>query len=75
MSPLQYGMLKFISSHDVNTQHIRLFSQRTLSSLCYRGWVQRKLGNIVLTQDGYNALEMYSRATVAYRKQEGDVSD
>ena len=68
-------MLKFIITHDVNTQHIRLFSQISLGSLLARGWVERRLGNIVATQRGIDAYESYNRATVNYRKRESDVSD
>jgi hypothetical protein len=75
MSRNQWGTLRFIATHDVNTQHIRLFNMITLGSLLHRGWVERKLGLIVLTRAGQEVFTEYLRATANYRKQEGDLSE
>lgn len=75
MSARQFGMLRFISSHNVFIDHVRLFSMTTFGSLCSHGWVERHGNAVGVTRLGAEALLDYERAKPTYRKQEGDISD
>ena len=68
MSSFQYGTLKYISTHDINVEYVRMFNQTTFGSLWQHGWVIRVHKKIVLTKEGERALELYSKALPNYRK-------
>lgn len=75
MSNLQYGTLKYIITHDVQVEHLRVINQMTLGSLLVRGWIERSGTKIQATKNGIKAYDMYRLADVNMRKREADLSD
>ena len=75
LSPLQFGTLKYLRSHDVQVEHIRSLSQTTVGSLLVRGYIQRSGTLVVPTKKGYEAFDEYNRAEANFRKSDSDISD
>jgi hypothetical protein len=74
MSPLQYGMLRYIRQQQPAMDAARHFNQCTLSSLLYRGWITTRSGHWVETKEGSAALDRYVHAKLPERQYEGDLA-
>ena len=75
MSNLQLGTLKYICTHVVTIEDVRLFNMTTLGSLFVRQWVERTGNQLKATKAGYAAFELYKAPQPNYRQSEGEISD
>ena len=79
LSRHQYGTLKFIHNNKVALSYLRVAHAGTLSSLAYRGYLQRTgphdTGQVVLTKEGQEALRVYSEASLNERAHERELTE
>lgn len=68
MTHHQFGTLKHIRHNDVHIKEAGDLSMVTFGSLIKRGWVARNGTRLILTQEGEQAYESYSKAVANFRK-------
>lgn len=74
----QYGMLKFIHENHVTRAYLRHANGGTLGSVAHWRWITagpKDEDPVVLTKEGLEELEAYSRATFRERTTEGELTD
>lgn len=75
MSHRQFGTLKYIREHHINTGHVRQLNLTTFGSLFDRGWIKRNGSTIQLTESGEDQYQLYARAQANFRKVEAELSE
>ena len=76
MSHRQFGTLRYIDNHDISIEYVKMLNLSTFGSLWTRKWITKTGSNkIVLTRNGKQALDQYSRALPSYRKTSGEITE
>jgi outer membrane receptor for Fe3+-dicitrate len=75
MTAYQYSTLKYLVNHEVTVTDAGTFSMVTFGSLLVRGWITRSGNKLVLTTEGDDAYNAYSRGTANFRKVDTGITD